>query len=81
MKWNVCWLMDQKPGHLTKIKGVLKALRYHVELDIQQIPISGKHTFATQAKAVLKKLSSPRQLQQPTTTERKPTARGQIIIR
>lgn len=43
--------------------------------------ISGKHTFATQAKAVLKKLSSPRQLQQPTTTERKPTARGQIIIR
>lgn len=46
MKWNVCWLMDQKPGHLTKIKGVLKALRYHVELDIQQIPISGKHTFA-----------------------------------
>lgn len=41
--------------------------------------ISGKHTFATQAKAVLKKLSVPR----PTTptTERPPQSRGNIIVR
>lgn len=41
--------------------------------------ISGKHTFATQAKAVLKKLSVPRPPQQPT--ERRQPARGQIIVR
>lgn len=42
--------------------------------------ISGKHTFATQAKAVLKKLSSPRT---PTVAPetRRPAARGQIIVR
>lgn len=42
--------------------------------------ISGKHTFATQAKAVLKKLSSPR-VAAPTTPERPRTGRGQIIVR
>ena len=42
--------------------------------------ISGKHTFATQAKAVLKKLSAPRTALQPTSERRAPT-RGQIIIR
>ena len=41
--------------------------------------ISGKHTFATQAKAVLKKLSLPRVTQQ--TAERKQPVRGQIIVR
>lgn len=41
--------------------------------------ISGKHTFATQAKAVLKKLSAPRQIQPPV--ERKQPTRGQIIVR
>ena len=41
--------------------------------------ISGKHTFATQAKAVLKKLSAPRTAQ--PTVERKPAQRGQIIVR
>ena len=41
--------------------------------------ISGKHTFATQAKAVLKKLSVPRPPQQPV--ERRQPARGQIIVR
>lgn len=41
--------------------------------------ISGKHTFATQAKAVLKKLSAPRQVQPPV--ERKQPPRGQIIVR
>ena len=41
--------------------------------------ISGKHTFATQAKAVLKKLSVPRSAT-PTVERRQPT-RGQIIIR
>lgn len=41
--------------------------------------ISGKHTFATQAKAVLKKLSAPRQTLQPA--ERKAPTRGQIIVR
>ena len=40
--------------------------------------ISGKHTFATQAKAVLKKLSAPRNVVQP---ERRQPARGQIIVR
>lgn len=42
--------------------------------------ISGKHTFATQAKAVLKKLSAPRQVQQPPAERKQPT-RGQIIVR
>jgi predicted kinase len=41
--------------------------------------ISGKHTFATQAKAVLKKLSVPRATQPPV--ERRQPARGQIIVR
>ncbi len=41
--------------------------------------ISGKHTFATQAKAVLKKLSAPRAAQPPV--ERRQPVRGQIIIR
>jgi predicted kinase len=41
--------------------------------------ISGKHTFATQAKAVLKKLSVPRAL--PPSPERKQPTRGQIFIR
>lgn len=41
--------------------------------------ISGKHTFATQAKAVLKKLSAPRATQ--PTIERRQPVRGQIIIR
>lgn len=42
--------------------------------------ISGKHTFATQAKAVLKKLSSPRAAA-VTPEVRRPTVRGQIIVR
>lgn len=42
--------------------------------------ISGKHTFATQAKAVLKRLSAPRQIAQ-VTPERKQPTRGQIIVR
>jgi len=42
--------------------------------------ISGKHTFATQAKAVLKKLSAPRQIIRPSV-EPRPHSRGQIIIR
>ncbi len=41
--------------------------------------ISGKHTFATQAKAVLKKLSIPRPVQQPV--EPRQATRGQIIVR
>ncbi len=40
MKLNVCWLMDRKPGHLTKAKGVLKALSLHADLSIQKIPIA-----------------------------------------
>ncbi len=42
--------------------------------------ISGKHTFATQAKAVLKKLASPRSVQIPGEPRVSPT-RGQIIVR
>lgn len=41
--------------------------------------ISGKHTFATQAKAILKRLTSPRPISQPV--ERKSPMRGQIIVR
>lgn len=45
--------------------------------------ISGKHTFATQAKAVLKKLSAPRQAARPTATEshQRPPVRSQIPVR
>ena len=44
--------------------------------------ISGKHTFATQAKAVLKKLSVPRQTTPSrTVTEPRQPSRGQIIVR
>lgn len=42
--------------------------------------ISGKHTFATQAKAVLRKLSAPRTLRETPEPVQTPT-RGQIIIR
>ncbi|MGB3945795.1 MAG: AAA family ATPase [Candidatus Saccharimonadales bacterium] len=42
--------------------------------------ISGKHTFATQAKAVLKKLSAPRTSVSRPIDPRPPT-RGQIIVR
>ncbi|MBC7512789.1 AAA family ATPase [Candidatus Saccharibacteria bacterium] len=41
--------------------------------------VSGKYTFATQAKAVLKKLSAPR-VSQPSPERRQPV-RGQIVIR
>lgn len=41
--------------------------------------ISGKHTFATQAKAVLRKLSGPRQTPEPPHRNQPP--RGQIIVR
>jgi predicted kinase len=41
--------------------------------------ISGKHTFATQAKAVLRKLSVPRPSQEPP--HRSQPQRGQIIVR
>jgi len=40
MNIRVCWLMDKKPGHLTKAKGVLKALSLHADLSIQKIPIT-----------------------------------------
>jgi predicted kinase len=46
--------------------------------------ISGKHTFATQAKAVLRKLSSPRQTRSEAPDRSQPSqapSRGQIIIR
>lgn len=41
--------------------------------------ISGKHTFATQAKGVLKKLTVPRPTTKPA--ERPAAPRGQIIVR
>lgn len=41
--------------------------------------ISGKHTFATQAKSVLRKLSGPRQSPEPP--HRSQPQRGQIIVR
>lgn len=41
--------------------------------------ISGKHTFATQAKATLKRLSAPRPAQ-PSAERRQPN-RGNIIVR
>jgi mitochondrial fission protein ELM1 len=34
--------MDKKPGHLTKAKGVLKAISLHADLSIQKIPITWK---------------------------------------
>lgn len=43
--------------------------------------ISGKHTFATQAKAVLKKLSVPRATASPQQSPRQQPSRGQIIVR
>jgi len=43
--------------------------------------ISGKHTFATQAKAVLKKLVVPRGESDNPTPPRSAPARGQIIVR
>lgn len=42
--------------------------------------ISGKHTFATQAKVILKKLSSPR-ASAPAPEQRRQAVRGQIIVR
>jgi adenylate kinase family enzyme len=41
--------------------------------------VSGKHTFATQAKVVLRKLSAPRPSQEPP--RRTQPQRGQIIVR
>lgn len=43
--------------------------------------ISGKHTFATQAKAVLKKLAVPRSAPELPTAQRTVPTRGQIIVR
>ncbi len=45
MKLNVCWLQDQRPGHLTKVRGVLKALSCHAELAVQEIPVVWKPRF------------------------------------
>lgn len=45
MKLNVCWLQDQRPGHLTKVRGILKALSCHAELAVQEIPVRWKPRF------------------------------------
>lgn len=45
----------------------------------RSLVISGKHTFATQAKVVLRKLSAPRA--QPSSPVRNQPQRGQIIVR
>ncbi len=37
--------MDQRPGHLTKVKGVLKALSCHVDLEVERIQVSWKPRF------------------------------------
>ncbi len=44
-KFHVCWLMDQRPGHLTKVKGVLKALACHIDLDVERIQVAWKPRF------------------------------------
>lgn len=45
MRLKVCWLMDQRPGHLTKVRGILKALSCHAELTVQEIPVRWKPRF------------------------------------
>jgi predicted kinase len=48
----------------------------------QALVISGKHTYATQARVVLKKLSGPRTPStHPPERPPQPPARGQIIVR
>lgn len=34
--------MDERPGHLTKVRGVLKALSSHISLSVQEIPVRWK---------------------------------------
>ena len=43
------------------------------------VVVSGKHTFATQAKVILRKISTPRQSPEPP--HRPQPGRGQIIVR
>lgn len=45
MNLNVCWLQDQRPGHLTKVRGVLKALSCHAELVVQELPVVWRPGF------------------------------------
>lgn len=37
--------MDERPGHLTKVRGILKALSCHTELSVQEIPVRWKPRF------------------------------------
>jgi len=42
---RICWLKDQRPGHLTKAKGVIKALSRHREVEVEEIRILWRPSF------------------------------------
>jgi len=42
---RVCWLKDKRLGHLTKIEGVLKALKLHYEVEVDEIEVVWKPRF------------------------------------
>ena len=97
------WVQVDVDTALTRTRKLAKAGAndYHENMRRFSLPhpseralvVSGKHTFATQAKVVLRKLSAPRQHQavqqsapqQPARGDRpqapQPPQRGQIIVR
>jgi mitochondrial fission protein ELM1 len=44
-KLRVCWLKDKRLGHLTKIDGVLKALMFHYEIEVEEIEVVWRPKF------------------------------------
>lgn len=42
---SICWLKDQRPGHLTKIRGVIKALACHREIEVEEIEVRWRPPF------------------------------------
>lgn len=37
---RVCWIKDQKPGHLTKVRGLLKAIGQHRSIDLTECEVN-----------------------------------------
>ena len=50
---RVCWLKDDKPGHLTKIKGLIKALRAVQEISVMECSVRWRPRFIRSVMALI----------------------------
>lgn len=73
-KLHVCWLKDSRLGHLTKIEGVLKALRLHYVVDIEEVDVRWKPRFLRRCASLL-----PSSYYRKTLTPKPSDSAGLII--